>query len=186
MKIIAASVLMGALVAMTGCQNMGMMKDHGMMGSMHHMKLTDPQIVAVVSTANMGEISHGQIALQKAQMPQVRAFAQKMVTDHTANEQQGQALASRLGITPQQNDVSMMLKKDGDEAMMKLNQASAQDFDKTYIKSQVKIHKMVLETLDKKLIPSAQNAELKSMLVQTRGAVAMHLQMAEQLHAAMK
>jgi putative membrane protein len=169
---------------------MGKKPHHGMMDMKHKMdmkhQLNDAQIMSVLSTANMGEITQGQIALQKAQRAEVRSFAQKMVTEHTANDQMGQALAARLGVTPQANPISMKLKKESDDVVMKLNKADAKDIDKDYIHSQVKVHKMVLETIDKKLLPSAQNAELRTLLTQTRGAVAMHLQMAEQLKDMMK
>lgn len=188
MKIAATGVLLGILAVSTGCQNMdhmmGKKPHHGMMDMKH--KLNDAQIMSVLSTANMGEITQGQIALQKAQRAEVRSFAQKMVTEHTANDQMGQALAARLGVTPQANPITMKLKKESDDVVMKLNKADAKDIDKDYIHSQVKVHKMVLETIDKKLLPSAQNAELRTLLTQTRGAVAMHLQMAEQLKDMMK
>jgi putative membrane protein len=194
MKIAATGVLLGILAVSTGCQNMdhmmGKKPHHGMMDMKHKMdmkhQLNDAQIMSVLSTANMGEITQGQIALQKAQRAEVRSFAQKMVTEHTANDQMGQALAARLGVTPQANPISMKLKKESDDVVMKLNKADAKDIDKDYIHSQVKVHKMVLETIDKKLLPSAQNAELRTLLTQTRGAVAMHLQMAEQLKDMMK
>ena len=52
--------------------------------------------------------------------------------------------------------------------------------------NQVEVHRKVLMTIEKQLIPNAKNAELKTMLAQTRTAVAKHLQMAEQIVAKMK
>jgi putative membrane protein len=184
MKIIATGVMLGVLTAVTGCQTMNNMGDR--MG-MHGMKadLNDAQIISVLHTANMGEITQGQIALQKAQRTQVKSFAQKMVTEHTQNDQKGKAIAANAGMTPQSNPISMKLQKDSDEIVMKLNKADAKDFDKTYINSQVKVHKMVLETIDKKLLPNAKNSDLRNHLMMTRAAVAMHLQLAEQLENAM-
>ena len=185
MKVLAAGTLVGILAAVTGCSSMAD-KTESVMSHMHNATLSDAEIMSVLSTANMGEISQGQIALQKAQHIQVKNFAQKMVTDHTDNNQKGQALGARLGITPQNNDISMKLKKDSDDIIMKLNKVDMKDFDKEYMDSQVKIHKMVLKTIDDKLLPNAQNAELRNLLVQTRPAIAMHLQMAEQLQKMVK
>ncbi len=185
MKILAAGALVGVLAAVTGCSSM-MDKTESVMSHMHKATLSDAEIMSVLNTANMGEISQGQIALQKAQNAQVRNFAQKMVTDHTNNYQKGQALGARLGVTPQNNDVSMKLKKDSDDVVMKLNKADMKNFDKEYMDSQVKVHKMVLKTIDDKLLPNAQNAELRNLLTQTRPAIAMHLQMAEQLQKMVK
>lgn len=185
MKIIATGVLVGVLAAVTGCQSMDKM--HGQRG-MHQMKaqLNDAQIVSILHTANMGEISQGQIALQKGQRAEVKNFAQRMITEHTQNDQKGQALAASAGITPQTNHGTMKLQKSSDEIVMKLNRADSNNFDKTYMESQVKLHRMLLKAIDKKLLPSAQNAELRNHLSMTRAAVAMHLQMAEQLSNAVK
>lgn len=185
MKTLVTGVLVGALFAVTGCSNM-MDKTESVMSHMHKATLNDAQIMAVLNTANMGEISQGQIALQKAQNAQVKSFAQKMVTDHTNNYQKGQALGARLGVTPQNNEISIKLKKDSDDVVMKLNKADGKNFDKEYIDSQVKVHKMVLKTIDDKLLPNAQNAELRNLLAQTRPAIAMHLQTAEQLQKMVK
>lgn len=185
MKTLATGVLVGILAAVTGCQSMDNMHHAGM----HHdmkAKLNDAQIVSVLHTANMGEITQGQIALQKAQRAQVRSFAQQMVAEHTQNDQKGQAWAASMAMTPQANHVSMKLQEASDDVVMKLNKASAQDFDKTYMESQVKVHKMVLQTIDKKLLPSAQSADLRNHLTMTRAAVTMHLQMAEQITASIK
>ena len=48
---------------------------------------------------------------------------------------------------------------------MKLNKEDAKDFDKTYIDCQVKVHKMVLKTIDDKLLPNAHSAGLRNHLV---------------------
>ncbi|EET82203.1 hypothetical protein ACIRA0001_2930 [Acinetobacter radioresistens SK82] len=50
----------------------------------------------------------------------------------------------------------------------------------------MEVHRKVLMVIDKKLIPNAKNSDLKNMLVQTRSAVATHLQMAEQMVSMMK
>ena len=185
MKIIATGALLGVLVAMTGCQSMKDMHDGD---GMHMMKakMSDAQILSVLHTANMGEISQGQIALQKAQRADVKNFAQRMVSEHTDNDQKGQALLASANMTPQANHLSMKLQKDSDEIVMKLNKADAKDFDETYMENQVKVHKMVLETIDKKLIPNAQHPDLRNHLTMTRAAVAMHLQLAEQISDSIK
>ena len=185
MKNIATGALLGVLVAMTGCQSMDGMHDGD---GMHMMKakISDAQILTVLHTANMGEISQGQIALQKAQRADVRNFAQRMVTEHTDNDQKGKVLLTSANMAPQNNHLSMKLQKDSDDVLMKLNKASAKDFDKTYMESQVKVHEMVLETIDKKLIPNAQHPDLRNHLTMTRAAVAMHLQMAEQIEDSIK
>jgi putative membrane protein len=45
----------------------------------------------------------------------------------------------------------------------------------------VAYHQAVLDAVDKTLLPSARNAELKALLVKVRPAFEAHLQMARQL-----
>ena len=96
------------------------------------------------------------------------------------NEQKGQALAKRLGVVPQVSMTSNDLQKDSNTIVNQLNQSMA-PADRAYMMSQVAVHRKVLASIDQQLLPSASNAELKAMLQQTRNAVAVHLQMAEQL-----
>lgn len=79
---------------------------------------------------------------------------------------------------------SNALQNDSNMVVSKLNQSTTA-VDKAYMKSQVMVHEKVLRTIDNQLIPNAKNPELQSMLVQTRSAVAMHLQMAKQMMSAM-
>ena len=74
---------------------------------------------------------------------------------------------------------------DSNDIVTRLNQSTTMT-DRDYMMSQVKVHRKVLMTIDKQLMPSARNADLKNLLTQTRGAVAMHLEQAEQLVNMMK
>ena len=47
-------------------------------------------------------------------------------------------------------------------------------------------HQAVLDAIDKTLIPNAQNAELKALLVQSRPAFVAHLEHAKQIQASLK
>ena len=58
-------------------------------------------------------------------------------------------------------------------------------FDKAYIDHEVAYHQAVLDALDKTLIPSAQNAELKALLVKVRPAFVAHLDRAKSIQASL-
>ncbi|ATO18254.1 hypothetical protein BS636_00460 [Acinetobacter sp. LoGeW2-3] len=149
-----------------------------------HQNLTESQVIKVLSTANNGEIKQARTALPKLKTEDARKYAQMMITEHSANEKKAQTLASSLKLTPQANSISTSLQKDSDNVVKKLSQSSAPDKD--YMTSQVDVHRKVLDTIEKQLIPNAKNADLKTMLTQTRAAVAKHLQMAEDIVAKMK
>ncbi len=144
---------------------------------------SDPQIAAIVVTANQVDIDAGKLAKSKAHSQQVREFAQRMITDHTGVNKSATELVQKLHVTPEPNATSESLKKGGDENRAKLKTLSGTAFDKAYIDHEVAYHESVLSAMDKTLIPSAQNAELKALLVKVRPAFEAHLDMAKQLQA---
>lgn len=149
-----------------------------------HQNLTESQVIKVVSTANNGEIKQARTVLPKLKTEEARKYAQMMINEHSANEKKGQTLASSLKLTPQVSGISTSLQKDSDNVVRKLSNSSTPDKD--YMSSQVNVHRKVLNTIEKQLIPNAKNTELKNMLTQTRTAVAKHLKMAEDIVAKMK
>lgn len=144
-------------------------------------KPSDPQIAAIVVTANQVDIDAGKLAKSKGHSKQVKDFAQRMITDHSAVNKSATELVEKLHVTPESNPTSESLKTGGDENLAKLKTLSGAAFDKAYIDHEVSYHEAVLNALDKTLIPSAQNAELKALLVKVRPAFEAHLEMAKNL-----
>ena len=144
---------------------------------------TDAQIAHIVVTANQVDIDAGKLALSKAHSKDVKEFAQRMITDHSGVNKAATELVERLHVTPEPNPTSESLQKGGDENLAKLKTLSGAAFDKAYIDHEVAYHEAVLSALDKTLIPSAQNAELKALLVKVRPAFVAHLDMAKQIQS---
>jgi len=145
--------------------------------------VTDPQIAAIVVTANQVDTDAGKLASSKATSPEVRKFAQTMVNDHTGVNEQATALVTKLGVTPEANDTSKSLADGGEKNVANLKTLKGKAFDKAYIDHEVAYHEAVLEAVDKTLIPGAQNAELKALLVKVRPAFVAHLEHAKQVQA---
>ncbi|MBV9438557.1 MAG: DUF4142 domain-containing protein, partial [Candidatus Eremiobacteraeota bacterium] len=57
----------------------------------------DRGAVGYVVQDSVGEVQLARLALSKTQSASVRAFAQRMITDHSAAAQQGFALAKQIG-----------------------------------------------------------------------------------------
>ena len=146
---------------------------------------TDPQIAAIVVTANQVDIDAGKLAEQKAQSTEVKAFAKRMVTDHTGVNQAAVSLAQKLHLTPQSNPTSEGLKQGGEANMDALDKLSGPAFDKAYIDHEVAYHESVLDAMDKVLIPGAQNAQLKALLVKVRPAFVAHLKHAKMIQSSL-
>jgi putative membrane protein len=144
---------------------------------------TDPQIAAIVVAANTVDIEAGELAKEKGSNAEVKAFAQQMITDHTAVNQQATDLVTKLGVTPEDNPTSQQLTTGGATTKERLSRLSGAEFDKAYIDNEVSYHQTVLDAIDQTLIPSADNGELKSLLQQVRPAIAAHLQHAQQIQS---
>ena len=150
----------------------------------HAQGLNDAQIASIVVTANQVDIDAGKLAASKASNPQVKEFAAMMVRDHTSVNKQAVDLATRLKVTPQDNATSQALKSGGETNVANLQTLKGEAFDKAYMDHEVAYHQQVLDAVDKTLIPGAQNAELKDLLVKTRPAFIAHLAHAKMVQAA--
>ena len=146
---------------------------------------TDPQIAAIVVTANQVDIDAGKLAKSRTKSKEVSKFAQQMVTDHSGVNKQATALVTKLKVKPEPNDTSRSLQKGGDENIAKLKKLKGAEFDKAYVEHEVAYHQAVLDALDKTLVPSASNAELKDLLVKVRPAFVAHLDHAKHLQASL-
>jgi putative membrane protein len=127
-------------------------------------KPTDPQIAHIAYTAGQLDIEAAKQALKKSKNKEVRAFANDMVRDHTAVNKQAVALVKKLKVTPENNDTSRALTKQADAKREELAKLKGRAFDKAYVDNEVAYHKTVNNALESTLIPSANNAELKSLL----------------------
>jgi putative membrane protein len=144
---------------------------------------SDPQIAHIVVTANQVDIDAGKLAEKKSSSAEVRKFGKQMVTDHTAVNQQATALVTRLKVTPEANDTSASLKKGGDENLASLGKLKGKAFDKAYVDHEVAYHQAVIDAVDKTLLPSAKNADLKALIEKVRPALVQHLEHAKHLQA---
>jgi putative membrane protein len=149
-------------------------------------KPTDPQIAHIAYTAGEIDIAAGKQALAKSQNKAVRDFAQEMVRDHTAVNQQALALVKKLKVTPQANPTSASLKSAADAKLAELGKLSGPAFDKAYVANEVAYHKTVNGALETTLIPNAQNGELKSLLQTGLKLFREHQAHAEHLAASVK
>ena len=128
------------------------------------MKPSDPQIAHIAYTAGVIDIEAAKQALAMSKNAEVRSFAEQMVKDHTAVNDQALALCKKLGVTPLDNDTSKGLAQGAAAKRAELGKLKGAAFDKAYIENEVAYHKTVNGALENTLIPSAANGELKSLL----------------------
>jgi putative membrane protein len=149
-------------------------------------KPSDPQIAHIAYTAGQLDIQAAELALKTSQNKDVREFAQNMLTDHKAVNDKALALVKKLGVTPEDNDTSRALTKQAADKAKELSALKGAAFDKAYAANEAAYHKTVNGALEKTLIPSASNAELKDLLSTGLKIFQGHQQHAEHLAASLK
>jgi putative membrane protein len=98
--------------------------------------ITDPQDFATkAGGAGMFEIQSSQLALTKSQNADIKAFAQKMVDDHTKAADELKTAAASQGVT-----VPAAMDADSTVNLQKLQGASGADFDALYVQMQTDAH----------------------------------------------
>ena len=146
---------------------------------------TDPQIAAIVVTANQVDIDAGKLATTKAKSKEVKDFAQRMIVDHGSVNKSATELVTKLHVTPESNATSKSLQQGGDQNLAALKKLSGSAFERAYIDHEVTYHQSVLDAVDSTLLPSARNEELKALLVKVRPAFVAHLEHAKQVQSAL-
>ena len=138
----------------------------------------DAAAMKQLAQANLNEIDAGKAAASKAQSPQVKQFAQKMVDDHTRMLDDLKTLAQQKSVSLPE---SVSLK---DKAQMELmKRASGADFDRKYMDQMVKDHQNDLNDVQE-LASKAKDPEFKAAVQKASGKISEHLQMAQRIASA--
>jgi putative membrane protein len=139
----------------------------------------------IVSDVNHSEIDAGKLAQSHAKNAKVKQFAQHMITGHSTVEGQLVALEKAENITPADSPVSTKLADQSRSTKQSLEGQSGGDFDRAYIATQLQGHQDVLDLIDTKLMPQAQDPKLRASLASIRTKVVAHIQMAKDAQAAL-
>ena len=145
--------------------------------------LSDPEVAHVAVTANSIDIDMAKLVPSHTTNAAVRQFATTMITDHSAVNAEAAALATKLGVTPKDNAVSQSLQSGATSARASLDPLHGAAFDRAYMDREVAYHQAVLDAIDKLLVPTTENAELRKLLVDVRPAIATHLEHAKHLRS---
>lgn len=124
----------------------------------------------------MAEVEKGKLAAQKAGAPEVRAYGQRMVTDHTRSGAELDEIAKRKGLAP----AKALGPKQG-KALEELRSKSGAQFDAAFARQMVADHNeaVALFTLAERL----GDEELAGFASRTLPALRDHQQQADHLGA---
>jgi putative membrane protein len=169
----------------TNSETMSAMKDStaGMVGTVSaEMTSTTKGFVTAAAISDMYEVTAGKVALQRAQSPDVKAFAQKMVDAHTMTTQKLKSILASHNVDaapPAHVDTLRQAMLDD------LRGAKAADFDHRYITQQVAAHKEA-DILFRGYAKDGDNNAIKDFAATTDKDIKMHLSMAQELNNSVK
>lgn len=147
--------------------------------TMRRSKMDSQEFVKKAGAAGAAEVEAGKLGAEKATDPEVKAYAQKMVTDHTkANKELMAAAKSKNLEVPTEPDLmhkGMMKKFD-------MQKADA-DFDHDFMQQMVRDHEATVELFQNASTDTGVDAEFRALAKKTLPTLEAHLQEAKRLEA---
>ena len=125
--------------------------------------LNDLEISHVAYTADNIDIRYAHLALAISENPAVREFAETMIRDHTAVNEQALALLAKLKAAPQDNYLSRQLISNSKELINEMSQLRGKEFDRRYAQNELAYHRAVNSLVENQFIPNIEHAEVKSL-----------------------
>lgn len=146
---------------------------------------SDARIVSAIDVVNTDEINAGILARQRASSPQVRAFAERVITDHTRLQGQDRALAANPGfVAGDSAAVTLEMRRSDEAAMVRLRSMSGTAFDAAYINQEIADHKQALMLLNA-VKTQARDDRLRDLITAAIPVIQEHLNMAMSLQQSM-
>ena len=140
----------------------------------------DKKFVMAAANGGMMEVKAGEIAASNATNADVKAFGQRMVTDHGKANDELKQLATNKGLAlPTDIDADHQKKVDD------LSKKKGKAFDKAYMDDMVKDHEKDVAEFQKEST-SAQDPDLKAWVTKTLPTLQDHLKMAKETQKKVK
>lgn len=140
-------------------------------------KIDADDFVDEVSAKGIAEVENAKLALEKSTSADVKAFAKKMITDHSAANIELAGIASRKKL-----DVSDDAELTAKAKTLILELRDGESFDEAYANNQVEAHKTVIELFERAAI--SNDADLAAFAKENLPKLQHHLKEAKELAAA--
>jgi putative membrane protein len=138
-------------------------------------KVNDAKFAADAAAGGMAEVELGKLAAQKGGTDAVKQFGQKMVDDHSKANEELKQVASKDNLT-----IPSTLDAKHQARIEKLSKLSGDQFDKAYIKDQLKDHKKDVREFQAES-ENGSNPDVKAFAAKTLPVLQQHLQMVKDL-----
>ena len=138
-------------------------------------KVNDAKFASEAAEGGLVEVELGKVAAQKGGTDAVKQFGQKMVDDHSKANDELKEVATKDNLTiPSSVDAKHQARID------KLSKLSGDQFDKAYIKDQLKDHKKDVREFQAES-ENGGNPDVKAFAGKTLPVLQQHLQMVKDL-----
>lgn len=140
-----------------------------------HRPAFDSEFMTKAASGGMLEVQLGQQVAQKATMPDVKQFAQQMVTDHTKANNELKALAAQKNIT-----LPTTLGEDQQKVYDEVLAEKGAELDKKYVSAMLDDHKKDIAEYQE-AVTKAGDADIKTLAQKTLPVLQMHLGMVQKM-----
>lgn len=137
-------------------------------------------IFSRLELANTAEIQIGELGTKQAQSPAVKKIAQQLVTEHTKNRAELEAMAKQKGVelVPRAGG-NTMRDTSGVLALKGLEGAA---FDSAFVQAQIEAHQTNLDAIQNQMLPAARDdQQVAQYLQKTQAAMQKHLTTLQQI-----
>jgi putative membrane protein len=137
----------------------------------------DEDFLKHAGQATKVEIAASQLATTKAANAEVKAFAERLVTDHTACNSELMPFVVAKNVSLKDDDPDFKIKTSKHESLQKLSGAA---FDKEYLEDMISDHEDAIVLFSNEAVKS-KDEELKSWAYKTLPTLKEHLRVAREL-----
>ncbi len=175
MAALASFLIFGCVLPLTSSAQTATGDQSASSSTHSSLSASDQKFMKEAAQGGASEVELGQLAQQKAESPDVKAFGQRMVDDHTKANDQLKQVASEKGVTlPSQPDAKDKAEK------TRLEKMSGAQFDKAYMNYMVADHKKDVADFQKEA-SHANDPDVKNFAQSTLPTLQSHLQQAESI-----
>ncbi len=131
----------------------------------------DLSFMNAAAPGGMAEVELGRLAEKKAESSEVKAFGERMVTDHSKAGKKLEALAVQKHVK-----LPAKLMPEQKQTMAKLSKLSGSEFDRAYVAAMVTAHEKDVAAF-KAVAKNGTDADVKAFAAGTLPTLEKHLQM---------
>lgn len=128
--------------------------------------LNDLEFAHAAYTADNIDIRYAHLALALSSNPDIHAFANTMISDHTAVNEAALGLLEKLGASAQDNFFSQALNDGSETVIDDLSKLRGAEFDAAYAANELTYHQTVNDLVENTMIPNIDNEEVKALFQQ--------------------